>query len=199
MSDPYTLEARHDARVAELLASNNALLERARKAEAAMTGHVARPDDPWEWYVTTDEECWTLAEGCATRDDAIAYGRDAYGGDSFNICEARKGHFDLGLDANDLDEWVCDRSEEQLGEDQDSIFEFPPVGVRADLSIKERLEAQRLARAPARDALKTYIENAVRRWARDFGVTIDRPWAFAATRNTEAIAAIAVAVSDDHV
>jgi len=80
----------------------------------------------FEWYVTQDEERWTLADA-ATREDAIAFGRVEFNGKGFMICEASKIPLDFHLNAD----WILDRleqsNEEATDQEGDGLFMNKPT------------------------------------------------------------------------
>lgn len=117
----------------------------------------------WQWWHSHNggEEYYGP---CDTREDAIAEGRDQADGESFIICEARKGGLRDFINGR-VSEWLDDRNDDQ----------GPP-----DEAISERITDAQWKDLDAR------LTEAAKQWA-DANNIHDRVWAFAATRNDEDI------------
>ena len=126
--------------------------------------------DGFEWYVSQDQEHWTIASA-DTRDEAIDAGRENYGEEGFYICEAKKQDFPyrrmFHLDRM-FENMIDDDWGEVWGEDQDSIF------------------ASKVTSEQVKD-LEAMLIETFKAWVAKHDVKLETPWVFGATRNEEYI------------
>ena len=121
----------------------------------------------FEWYVTQDEGRWTPA-AAATRDEAVAFGRNEYNGEGFMMCEANKHEIDFEVDVLNELEGI---NEDRVDPDGDGVFINRPTAAQE----KE---------------LSSLVAEVIKSWADKHDL---RPtaWAFAEQRGEETIEAIA--------
>lgn len=132
--------------------------------------------DGFKYYVSQDQEGWTPA-GDTTRAGAIEFGTDAFNGEGFYLCEARRGEYDLRIEHFRIKDALELINEEQTDPEGDGIF----------------------SRAPTKDefkALEACVEAAIRQWWIGCGFKIE-VWAFAAMRNVEHIRAELLYTEED--
>ena len=116
------------------------------------------------WWYTQDEEWWNGP--CETREDAIADGREDYGADNFEICEAEQGMYGTPR-FYDIEELMNNINEERTDPNGDGIFHS---GLRP--------EQEHALEHAVREAIQTWMEaNGMRTTA----------WAFENMRNRETI------------
>jgi len=121
----------------------------------------------FEWYVTQDEGRWTLA-AAATRDEAVAFGRNEYNGEGFMVCEASKSEIDFEVDVLNELEGI---NEERVDPDGDGVFMKQPTNEQE----KE---------------LSGLVAEVIKAWAEKHEL-LPTSWAFAEQRCEETIEAIA--------
>lgn len=119
----------------------------------------------WEWYVTQSEERWLQADA-TTRDEAVAFGRDEYNGESFMVCEATKGEIDFEVDVLNELEGI---NEDRVDPDGDGVFMNPP-------NLEQEKELSRL------------VGETIKAWAEKHDLC-PTGWVFVEQRNEETIPA----------
>lgn len=68
-------------------------------------------ENPLAWYAGTSDEFMNIAGPLATRDEAIAAGRDHQAGDPFYICQAAPYGWRAPDADSVMDEWINDHDE----------------------------------------------------------------------------------------
>lgn len=126
--------------------------------------------DGFEWYVTQDPFRWSIADA-ASREQAIAFGRKEFGGESFYVCRARTEDHDL----NPNFDWVMDHLSEHNAENMDGD---------GDQSILDNPEQVTCAQE---HELELALGDAIRDWADRHKIEFALPWRFADIKNQEFI------------
>ncbi|MBM3578785.1 MAG: hypothetical protein FJX40_14290 [Alphaproteobacteria bacterium] len=121
----------------------------------------------FKWFVSQDQERWHPA-GDTTREGAIEFGRDEYGGESFHICEAVLEKITLRVSNWRLIELLELINEERVDPDGDGSI-FKPEPTQDQLSD-----------------LETRVEAAIGEWMAAHSLRAVA-WAFGAQRNEERI------------
>lgn len=125
--------------------------------------------DGFEWWISQDQERWHRAEGIASREGAIAFGRNEYAlGEPFYICEAALEKIDLRIPEWRLIELLEFINEERVDPDGDGSV-FAPRPTEDQLS-----------------ELETRVEQAILQWM-DVHALRAQSWAFREQRAEERI------------
>ena len=124
--------------------------------------------DGFEWYATQDIYRWSLLDA-ETLEQAIAYGRNEFGGESFYICRARTEEHCLEPGFDWLMEHLSENNADNLDGDGDRFILDDPRKVTRTHELE----------------LEAALGSIIREWADRNKIAFASPWRFAEINDQE--------------